>query len=329
MARQTPDSVALYHTFVTRSSGGEAAVMNADGQKAKIRLFGVISPWENTAATFMAGLDQLAADGVKEADLEINSPGGSVSEALAIHDAIKASGITFRAVILGIAASAATVVSAACSDRVIGKNARFMIHEAESGAWGRSSDMREVADWLDEINEQTAIIYSEISGQSVVKVKEWMKEEKWWRGQEAVNDGFASGVLEVDAAPALAEPEMRAYQNAPADLIEAVQSAAETPDAVVEIPAEQAPVADAEMAAPEAPAAFVETPAVEAPEAPAVSDAQMQAEADPVIAALKSGADEVPVMTARPAEAAQQTTAKAPAPWVQRIAEMNRNFGRF
>lgn len=58
-------------------------------------------------------------------------------------------------------------------------------------------------------------------------------------------------------------------------------------------------------------------------------DAKMQADADPVVAAMKSGADEAPVMTARPAEAAQQTTARDPAPWTLRIAEMNRNFGRF
>ena len=327
MSRKVPDSVALYQTLAVQTSRGETAVMNADGQKAKIRLFGPICPWESTAANFMAGLDQLAAAGVKEADLEINSSGGSVAESLAIYDAIKASGIKFRAVVLGVTASAASTVAAACQDRVIGKNARFMIHQAESGAWGRASDMREVADWLDAINKQTAGLYASVSGQSEAQIELWMDEEKWWLGEEAVKAGFFSAVLDADAAPAIAEPEMRAFQNAPQDLIEAVQSAAEKPATVVEAPVQETPVVTAEQAASAAPAAVIETPAVE-PQAPAVPDAKMQADADPVVAAMKSGADEAPVMTARPVETVQQKTAKAPAPWAARIAEMNSNFGR-
>lgn len=326
MSLKTPDSVALYHTFVSPSGRSGSAVMNADGSKAKLRLFGPIYSFERTAELFAIGLDQLRASGVVEADLEINSPGGSVSEALAIHDMIASSGIKFRAVILGIAASAATVVACACEERVIGKNARFMIHEPESGCYGRASDMREAAEWLDQITEQTAAIYAAVSGKSVEQIKLWMKEETWWKGEEAVKDGFAKSVLEKEEAAMVSEADMRAFQKAPADLLETVQEvAAPAPESApaIETVQEAALAAEAEMAAPEAPVALVETPG-----ATQETEAKMLADADPVIAAMKSDADSASVMTARPTEAAQPKTASAPSPWAARIAEMNRNFGR-
>ena len=61
------------------------------------------------------------------------------------------------------------------------------------------------------------------------------------------------------------------------------------------------------------------------------TDAQMQAETDPVIAELKSGKEIDPVMTARPekAEAGKSVRERKPSKVNAHIAQMNRNFGRF
>jgi ATP-dependent protease ClpP protease subunit len=331
MTVKLPDSVALYKSKAPRKrAGGYAMEATADGTP-KVRLFGPIDSWERTAEQFAQDLDALAATGATEADFEINSLGGSVFEAFAIYDTVKASPIKFRAVILGVAASAASLISCACAETVVGKNARFMIHEPETGTWGRVKDLREVADMLESMRLQGAEIYAARSGQPVNIIEGWMAETKWMRGQEIVDLGFANAVLDIDGKMELDEDALRDLDNVPMDLIEAVQAEAEAS-------ANAAPVQEETAPALEEQAPVVETPAVEpAPAAPVVemaaspaATAKMQAASDPVVAALKSEGEQPLVSTARKVEAAQDKPAMSePAPWAMRVAEMNRNFGRF
>jgi len=209
----------------------------------------------------------------------------------------------------------------------VGKNARFMIHEPETGTWGRVKDLREVADMLESMRLQGAEIYAARSGQPLDVVEGWMAETKWMRGQQIVDLGFANTVLDIDGKMELDEDALRDLDNVPMDLIEAVQA---------EVEAAANATQQAEETAEEA-APAIQTPAVEtAPAAPVVEMAapivtpQMQAASDPVVAAMKSAGEQPAVMTARPSEAAQPTSAKRePHPGVAAIAALNRNFGRF
>lgn len=325
MAFKTPDSVALYKSKAPRKrAGGYALEATADG-KPKVRLFGPIDSWDRTAEQFAQDLDALAATGATEADFEINSLGGSVFEAFAIYDTVKASPIAFRAVILGVAASAASMIACACAEIVVGRNARFMIHEPETGTWGRVKDLREVADMLDDMRKQSAEIYSAKSLQPVGVIEQWMEETKWMRGQEIVDMGFASSVLDIDGKMELDEDALRDLVNVPMDLIDAVHAEVEAAANAAQQAEDPADEAAPAVEVPATPNMTAQEPEMAAP----VVTPQMQAASDPVVAELKAGAEEVPVMTARPSEAAQPKPATAPAPWVQRVAEMNRNFGRF
>lgn len=321
--RTIPDSVALYRTKAPRRRvGGYEVTNNADAPK--VRIFGPVDSWERTAQNFSDDLEALYASGVTAADLEINSFGGNVFEALAVFDVIQSSPIKFRAVILGVAASAASLIACACEEIVVGKNARFMIHEPETGTYGRVKALEEVTALLRDVRRQSAELYAAKSKQPVNIIEQWMEETKWMRGQEIVDLGFADAILDIDAVMEIDEELLRDLDNVPADLLEIVQA---------ESQGESAEASEEEASEPETPEPEMKVTApvepVPAAPAPVVPDAKMQAEADPVVAALKSGADEAPVMTARPVEAAQSKTAKAPAPWAQRIAEMNRNFGQF
>lgn len=347
------DAVALYRTKAPRTAraAGYEIVRQEGEDRAKIKLFGPIDAWEDSALNFVKELEQLQADGVKEADAQINSLGGDVWESMTIADAIRsarANGMKFRAVVLGVAASGATIIASSCDETVIGKNARYMIHEAASGCWGRADEMREVAAMLDDINTQAVDIYVEQSGQTPDQIKTWMAETKWFRGQEAVDAGFAASILDMDAEACADEEDLRTLDNTPADLLDEVT--ATTSDVVSgeataddQAPAEEiSSEDDAELVSvelsingatvvmsvsAETAAALADTgELVTKPSADTVPEMQADEE-DSLVASLKSGADDAPVSTARPqAEEAKQR--KATASWNVAIAGMNANFGK-
>ncbi|MCZ4366625.1 head maturation protease, ClpP-related [Sulfitobacter dubius] len=345
------DAVALYRTKAPRKAraAGYEVVRQEGEASAKIKLFGPIDAWEDSALNFVEELEQLQADGVKEADVQINSLGGDVWESMTIADAIRsarANGMTFRAVVLGVAASGATIIASSCDATVIGKNARYMIHEAASGCWGSADDMREVAAMLDDINTQAVEIYVEQSGQTPDQIKTWMAETRWFRGQEAVDAGFAASILDMDAEACADEEDLRTLDNAPSDLLEEIAASGDTEDEVKASDPDQETVEDAPAV--ETPPELVSVElsvngstismSVSAETAAALKDAgelvtkpteiepEMKAPEDPLVASLKSGSQE-PVMTARPdSEAASQR--KAPASWTKSIAAMNANFGK-
>jgi ATP-dependent Clp protease protease subunit len=340
------DAVALYRTKAPRKAraAGYEIVRNEGEDAAKIKLFGPIDAWEDSALKFIEEVEALIASGVKSYDVQINSLGGDVWEAMVIVDAVRAwrdQGIVFRAVVLGVAASAATIIACACDEVIIGKNARFMIHDAASGCWGGSGDLRAVADLLDDVNAQAVEIYAAASGQSEDQVKTWMSEEKWFRGQEAVDAGFASSILDMTAEACADEEDLRTFENTPGDLVDEVVGASADADPDQET-IEDAPAVET---APELVSVELSvngntiSMSVSAETAAALKDAgelvtkaaeiepEMKViEEDPLVASLKSGSQET-VMTARPeVEAASQR--KAPASWTKSIAAMNANFGK-
>lgn len=75
--------------------------------------------------------------------LHINSFGGSVFAALSSVDSIIGSKYPIVSIMEGGSASAATIMSVVCSERVIRPNAYMLIHQISSGFWGK---MEEIVD---------------------------------------------------------------------------------------------------------------------------------------------------------------------------------------
>ena len=96
-----------------------------------------------------AWLDTLAPD--EEAEIEINSPGGSVVQGIEMANAIKNSKAKIVAHVTGIAASMASVIACAC-DRIEMEEASFMmIHDPWSYVEGNAEEMRKQASVLDQM----------------------------------------------------------------------------------------------------------------------------------------------------------------------------------
>ncbi|MEX7479090.1 ATP-dependent Clp protease proteolytic subunit, partial [Acinetobacter baumannii] len=74
----------------------------------------------------------------------------------------------------------------------------FMIHNAWTGVWGNRNDMRETADFLEQIDETIADIYSIRTGLSIDELKAQMDKESWINGKNSVEQGFADSYLDSD-----------------------------------------------------------------------------------------------------------------------------------
>ena len=126
--------------------------------------------------------------------LNINSPGGSLFEGVAIYNTLKASGKPVTVNVIGMAASAASLVAMAGDTVTMQLGTQMMIHRAMAGCVGFSDDMRKMADTLDSVTASAADLYVAKTGMSKDKILELMAAETWMSPEEAVEKGFANNV---------------------------------------------------------------------------------------------------------------------------------------
>lgn len=160
-------------------------------QSAEITIFDDIGAYGISARDFITNLSAITAPTIK---LSINSPGGSVFDALAMFNALRQHPATIEVTIMGVAASAASLVAMAGDKILMPDNAFLMIHNPWQPAVGNAAELRELADGLEKIGESLVTIYSNRSGQTPEKIRELLAAETWMTAQEAVDLGFADEI---------------------------------------------------------------------------------------------------------------------------------------
>lgn len=154
---------------------------------------------EHTANIIVAQLLHLAyEDPKKDISLYINSPGGSVTDGLAIYDTMQFIAPDVATYGIGLQASmgAFLLSSGAKGKRHLLPNARVMIHQpSSSGTSGVITDqeirLRESLRLKDMLSE----ILAKNSGQKVTKVRTDMERDYWMDASEAVAYGLADSVV--------------------------------------------------------------------------------------------------------------------------------------
>ena len=126
--------------------------------------------------------------------IKLNSPGGDVFEGIEIYNYLKDHPSNVTVEVTGVAASAATFITAGANEVIMNVGTSLMIHEASTFTWGNKSDIQKTLNALETIDESILSIYSEKTGQSSEQLEEWMNEEKWFTADEAVEFGFANSV---------------------------------------------------------------------------------------------------------------------------------------
>ena len=166
----------------------------ADGAPALVRIFDGIGGWFGVmAAEFVQDLDAITASQI---DLHVNSPGGDAFEGLAIMNSLRKHPAKVTAYVDGMAASIASVIVAGGADRVVmGLGAEIMIHNpAANVAASNASDLREIADRLDQMRDNLASIYMHKAGGDIESWRTAMDAETWYTAAEAVAVGLADAI---------------------------------------------------------------------------------------------------------------------------------------
>ena len=168
-----------------------------DGAPNEVYIYDEIGFWGTTAQTFHNAIQALSGKIV----VRINSPGGNVFDAIAIHSML-ARMPDVETVTDGLAASAASVIFAAGKVRKMAKAAFVMIHNPWAYAQGSADDMRKEADILDGITTALVKLYKGSSSKSEEELREMMDQETWMDGDAALAAGFATEVFEAPVVKA-------------------------------------------------------------------------------------------------------------------------------
>lgn len=149
----------------------------------------------------------------------LNSPGGDAFEGMAIYNILAKERERLTVEVLGIAASAASLIALAGHELIMDEGSYLMIHEPWGMTAGPADDHRKTADVLDKMTGNFADLYAGHSDLRRDEALVAMKAETWYTAAEAVDAGFADGVGDGGAIAASAEDLARfKYQHAPAEL---------------------------------------------------------------------------------------------------------------
>ncbi len=174
----------------------QAAVENTSDT---ITVYGVIGEdWYGEGVTLKRIDAALRAIGERDVTVYINSPGGDMFEGIAIYNRLREHSHKVTTKVLGMAASAASVIYLAGVERQVASSAFLMIHNCWTFLAGNRHYLRDVADDMEEFDAAMADLYAETSEQPVESMAEMMDDETFIRGKRAVELGLATGLLASD-----------------------------------------------------------------------------------------------------------------------------------
>ena len=203
-----------WYTIRARDSGAEVLIYD------EIGAYGI------SAKGFLAELGALPDDSA--IDLRLNSPGGSVFDAVAIHNALSRHAGTVTVWIDGIAASAASYIAMAGDEIVMPENAFLMIHDPSGLVMGTAADMRDMAGTLDKIAAACCAATRPDPASPKTRSR-LMAAETWFDAAEALEAGLATRMAEP--VRIAASFDIGRFRNAPPELVEAVEPAGSDDDA--------------------------------------------------------------------------------------------------
>ncbi|ELY6004987.1 Clp protease ClpP [Cronobacter sakazakii] len=130
--------------------------------------------------------------------VNINSPGGDMFEGLAIYNLLREYEGRVTVKVLGLAASAASIIAMAGDEVQIGRGAFLMIHNCWVYAMGNRHDLAQIAADMAPFDKAMSDIYQARSGLDSTTIDKMMDGETYIGGSEAVEKGFADSLLSAD-----------------------------------------------------------------------------------------------------------------------------------
>lgn len=157
-----------------------------------------------TARQVITALEELEGD----LTVRINSGGGLAFDGIAIYQALKRHDGKVTITIDGIAASAASAIAMAGDEIIMPTGSLMMIHNASGITLGTADDHLKTIEVLRKLDGQLASIYAARSGVELETLGDFMRDETWLTGEEAVELGLATQTADDEAD----QPAAFAYQ---------------------------------------------------------------------------------------------------------------------
>ncbi len=153
----------------------------------------------NTASLIVAQLLYLEGqDASKDISLYINSPGGSVTDGMAIYDTMQYIKCDVSTICMGMAASmgAFLLAAGAKGKRYALPNCDIMIHQPSGGAKGQATDINIHAQHILKTKEKLNRILSEKTGQPYEVIAADTERDNFMDAQQALNYGIVDKIIE-------------------------------------------------------------------------------------------------------------------------------------
>lgn len=138
-----------------------------------------------------------AQDNTKPIKMYLNSPGGSVTDGLAIYDTMQYIKAPVSTICVGLAASMAAVLLAAGEkgQRFALPNSEILIHQIMGGASGQASDIKIKAEQILKLKIQLNKILHQHTGKPLVKIEKDTDRDYYMTAQEALEYGLIDKIL--------------------------------------------------------------------------------------------------------------------------------------
>lgn len=155
-----------------------------------------IYDWLEMPATSPAKINKalLNANG-EDVEISINSGGGSVFAGSEIYTALKSYEGNVKGQIVGLAASAASVIAMGVNSLEISPTAQIMIHRASTWGDGNAEDLQKTVDMLEGIDKSIANAYVLKTGIKHSELLDMMSKETWLDADKAKELGFADSIM--------------------------------------------------------------------------------------------------------------------------------------
>ena len=153
---------------------------------------------DTTASLVVAQLLYLEGqDPDKDISLYINSPGGSISAGMAIHDTMRYIKCDVSTICMGMAASmgAFLLASGTKGKRFALPNAEIMIHQPSAGTQGKVTDMEIDVEHFLKIKQRINKILAENTGKTPEQIKADSERDNWMIAEEAREYGLVDKVI--------------------------------------------------------------------------------------------------------------------------------------
>lgn len=189
-------------------------IKNQQKEKAELYICGDIIDdswnygWENDPSVYPMNIRKML-DEVKGKDLDvyINSGGGHVFAGVAISHMLSRHDGKTKAIIDGIAASAASLIAFGCDEIEMPVNSFLMIHKPMCTCFGNSDDLLKAAAWLDTLQEGSIDTYmtKAVEGVSREQINSLINAETYFTGEQAAEVFKVTLASELEAVAYVGE----------------------------------------------------------------------------------------------------------------------------